>query len=47
MIPGSALLSGAGEEEEGVSLTVGVGLLEGLNEKTPDHTLKLSIEVHF
>lgn len=34
-------------EEEGMSLTVGVGLLEGLNGNTADHTLKLSIEVQF
>lgn len=47
MTPGSALLSGTSEEEEGTSLTVGLGLLEGLNESTPDHTLKLSIEVRF
>ena len=38
---------GAGEEEEGTTLTVGLGLLEGLNGNTPDHTLKLSIEVDF
>ncbi len=47
MTPGSALLRDTGEEEEGKSMTVGLGLLEGLNENTPDHTLKLSIEVHF
>ena len=47
MTPGSALLTDTGEEEEGRSMTVGLGLLEGLNEDTPDHTLKLSIEVHF
>lgn len=46
MAPGSALLSETGEEE-GTSLTIGLGLLEGLNENTPDHTLKFSIEVHF
>ncbi|HKE95526.1 MAG TPA: hypothetical protein VKB34_14530 [Povalibacter sp.] len=34
-------------EDEGRSFTVGLGLLEGLNGNTPDHTLKLSIEVHF
>ena len=45
--PTSALLSDTGEEEEGRSMTVGLGLLQGLNEDTPDHTLKLSIEVHF
>ncbi len=43
---GSALLSDPAEEE-GKSLTVGVGLLEGLNGNTADHTLKLSIELQF
>ena len=47
MTSGSALLTDVGEEPEGNSMTVGLGLLEGLNENTPDHTLKLSIEVHF
>jgi hypothetical protein len=42
----SPVLSDAGEDES-ASLTVGIGLLEGLNENTPDHTLKLSIEVQF
>lgn len=44
---GSAMLPGAGEEEEGATLTIGLGLLEGLNGNTPEHTLKLSIEVDF
>lgn len=44
---GSTLVPGAGEEEEGATLTIGLGLLEGLNGNTPDHTLKLSIEVDF
>jgi hypothetical protein len=44
---GAASLSSAGDEEEGRSLTIGLGMLEGLNENTPDHTLKLSIEVDF
>jgi hypothetical protein len=44
---GSTLLSAAGDEVERTSLTVGFGLLEGLNANTPDHTLKLSIEVQF
>lgn len=35
------------EAEEGATLTIGIGLLEGLNGNTPDHTLKLSIEVDF
>jgi hypothetical protein len=43
----SALVPGSGEEEEGATLTIGLGLLEGLNGNTPDHTLKLSIEVDF
>lgn len=43
---GSTRLSGADEEED-TSLAIGLGLLEGLNENTPDHTLKLSIEVQF
>ncbi len=43
---GSARLS-SGVEEEETSLAIGLGLLEGLNENTPDHTLKLSIEVQF
>jgi hypothetical protein len=47
MISGSGLLSDAREEEAGASLTIGFGLLEGLNENTADHTLKLSIEVEF
>jgi hypothetical protein len=37
-------------EHEGAgstTLSVGVGLLAGLNDDTPDHTLKLSIEVDF
>jgi hypothetical protein len=44
---GSALQSDAFEEEEERSLTIGLGLLEGLNGNTPDHTLKLSIEIQF
>ncbi|HEX7044217.1 MAG TPA: hypothetical protein VF203_06360 [Burkholderiales bacterium] len=35
---------GRGSDAE---LTIGLGLLEGLNRNTPDHTLKLSIEVDF
>jgi hypothetical protein len=38
---------GGGEEETGAGLAIGVGLLEGLNDHTADHTLKLSIEVDF
>lgn len=33
--------------ESGTSLTIGIGLLEGLNDNTPEHTLKLSVEVDF
>lgn len=40
-------LAAIGEENERTNLTVGLGLLEGLNGNTPDHTLKLSIEVQF
>lgn len=43
----TALAAGTGEEAEGATLTIGLGLLEGLNRNTPDHTLKLSIEVDF
>ncbi|MDY0065030.1 MAG: hypothetical protein RBS02_01510 [Steroidobacteraceae bacterium] len=44
---GSALSSPTSENENGVSLSIGLGLLEGLNSNTADHTLKLSIEVDF
>ena len=43
----SAAAADIAEEREGASLSVGLGLLEGLNGATPDHTLKLSIEVQF
>jgi hypothetical protein len=44
----AASLSGAEEKQkEGTALTIGFGLLAGLNENTPEHTLKLSIEVEF
>jgi hypothetical protein len=43
----SRLHSGVGEEAPGASLAIGLGVLEGLNENTSDHTLKLSIEVNF
>lgn len=36
-----------GDDEEGSTLTVGLGLLAGLNENTPDGTLKLSVEVDY
>lgn len=37
----------AGHEEEAATLTIGLGVLEGLTSHTADHTLKLSIEVDF
>jgi hypothetical protein len=36
-----------GEAAESTTLSVGLGLLAGLNDDTADHTLKLSIEVDF
>jgi hypothetical protein len=38
---------GAGEEAERTTLSVGIGLLAGMNDDTADTTLKLSIEVEF
>jgi hypothetical protein len=35
------------DEASSTTLSVGVGLLAGLNDDTADHTLKLSIEVDF
>jgi hypothetical protein len=46
-VSGSALAAGSGEEEEGATLSIGLGLLAALNGNTPDQTLKLSIEVDF
>jgi hypothetical protein len=43
----ASMLSDSDNAEDDTSLTVGVGLLEGLNGDTPDHTLKLSIEIDF
>lgn len=43
----SGLLSDSDREESGATLTIGLGLLEGLNDNTADHTLKLSVEVDF
>lgn len=37
----------ASDDDEAASLTVGLGVLEGLNSNTPDHTIKLSIELDF
>jgi len=48
--PGAELTSVSGErtgDAERATLAIGVGLLEGLNDDTADHTLKLSIEVDF
>jgi len=47
ILPGASAGPGEEEEDEGATLTLGLGLLEGLNGNTPDHTLKLSIEVDF
>lgn len=44
---GEGMLGEAGAESDAASLTIGVGLLQGLNSNTADHTLKLSIEVDF
>ena len=38
---------GQSDQEESTTLTIGLGVLEGLNSETADHTLKLSIEVDF
>lgn len=38
---------GEGEEDEGTSVSIGAGVLFGLNENTPDTTLKWSVEVEF
>jgi hypothetical protein len=43
----SAIEDENSEQEESPELTIGLGLLEGLNGDTADHTLKLSIEVDF
>jgi len=40
-------LSEADDETDSTRLNIGLGLLAGLNENTPDATLKLSIEVDF
>lgn len=42
---GAVLYHAAGVEDMG--LTIGIGLLAGLNHHTPDRTLKLSIEIDF
>lgn len=43
----SGLLTDTDTEAESTQLTIGFGLLYGLNDNTPDHTIKLSIEVDF
>lgn len=35
------------DDDEGATVSIGVGLLAGLNENTPDATLKWSVEVEF
>lgn len=35
------------DDDEGASVRIGVGLLFGLNDNTPDHSLKWSVEVEF
>jgi hypothetical protein len=43
----SQLSAEADDDRAGTSLNIGIGFLAGLNGKTPDGTLKLSIEVDF
>jgi hypothetical protein len=45
--PRPAPLSDMDEEDDGANVSIGLGFLAGLNENTPDQTLKLSIEVDF
>ena len=47
MTDSSQLSAEADDDREGTSLNIGIGFLAGLNGKTPDGTLKLSIEVDF
>jgi hypothetical protein len=42
-----ARLGGEADEAEGSVVTIGAGILAGLNENTPDATAKLSVEVDF
>ncbi|MEQ1714479.1 MAG: hypothetical protein ABL907_00610 [Hyphomicrobium sp.] len=42
-----ALSGDNGDDDDGASVRVGVGLLFGLNDNTPDHSLKWSVEVEF
>lgn len=43
---GAVLYHAYGRDDD-LGLTIGIGLLAGLNDHAPDHTLKLSIEVDF
>jgi hypothetical protein len=53
MAPVTAMKLGAASEgdddddDEGTSATLGLGFLAGLNDNTPDGTLKLSLEIEF
>ncbi len=51
MAPVTAMKLGAvsegDDDDEGTSATLGLGFLAGLNDNTPDGTLKLSLEVEF
>jgi len=54
MAPVTSMKLGAGgededddDDDEGTSVTIGTGLLFGLNENTPDTTLKLGVEIEF
>ncbi|MFA9443637.1 MAG: hypothetical protein ACERIG_08560, partial [Hyphomicrobium sp.] len=54
MAPVTSMKLGAGSEDEedddddeGTSVTIGTGVLFGLNENTPDTTLKLGVEIEF
>lgn len=44
---GSAREDADGDDDDGVTVTLGTGLLIGLNDNTPDATLKASVEVEF
>ncbi len=46
-LPGGKDPKMAGDENEGSTMTVGLGFLAGLNANTPDGTVKLSVEVDF
>ncbi len=54
MAPVTSMKLGAGgededddDDDEGTSVTIGTGVLFGLNENTPDTTLKLGVEIEF